>query len=535
MNADLAPSPSAPALALLGVARGDLFWLVLLLVLAGGMRLWQVNNTEVASRDSVMYIRFAWRLEAEPWPQVVRTGVQHPGYGLLVYAFGTPMRAAFPDDLPFAMQFAAQLASALCGLLLVVPMYYLGKELFDRRVGFWGALLFQCIPSSGRLMADGLSEPLFLLLASTALLFAVRALGTGRIRWFVLCGLATGLAYLTRQEGLLVVLVTLVVLAGLQFSPRWRRSPGKLAAHGACLVVGCAVFAAPFMVLIGGISLKVSAKHMLDSDGWKMPDEAHDTPRVHHVRSPLPLAKWMFGPSIRPQDRYLWAARALAEMVDKAFFHVFLYPALAALWVFRRRFAEVPGMWVPFVCGLVLVPLLYKLGQSNGYISERHAILLLLGGVFWSAAGIGLLAAWVATRTTRLSGPTLSLAFLLVATGVCLPRTLARLHGNREGFREVGVWMAENTKPGDKIFDPLTWTSYHAGRVFVEGREDVPRSDPTVCYVVLEQSKSTHDHLSYLMDPAKKLAARGKVCHRLTVHRGRETAEIQVFRVEGVP
>jgi Dolichyl-phosphate-mannose-protein mannosyltransferase len=535
MNADLAPSPSAPALALPGATRGDLFWLVLLLALAGGMRLWQVNNTEVTSRDSVMYIRFAWRLETEPWQQVVRTGVHHPGYGLLVYAFGGPMRAAFPDDLPFAMQLAAQLAAALCGVLLVVPMYYLGKELFDRRVGFWGALLFQCIPSSGRLMADGLSEPLFLLLASTALLFAVRALGTSRIRWFVLCGLATGLAYLTRQEGLLVVLVTLFVLAGLQFSPRWRQPRGRLIARGACLVLGCAVFAVPFMILIGGISLKVSAKHMLESEGWKMPEKALDTPRVSHVRSLLPLAKWKFGAGIGPQDRYLWAARTLVEMVDKAFFHVFLYPALAALWLFRRRFAEVPGMWLLFGCGLVLVPLLYKLGQSNGYISERHAILILLGGVFWSVAGIGWLAAWVAKRTTRVSAPTLSLVVLLVATGVCLPRTLARLHGNRDGFREVGVWLAENTKPGDEIYDPMTWTSYHAGRVFVEGRSDVPRSNPPVCYVVLEQSKSEHKQLWFILEPAKKLAARGKVYHSLTVHRGRETAEIQVFRVEGTP
>jgi hypothetical protein len=528
MHADLVPSVAPPS-----AARGDRFWLVLLLVLAGAMRLWQVYNTEVTSRDSIMYIRFAWRLEAEPWQQVVRTGVHHPGYGLLVYAFGLPTRTAFPDDLPFAMQLAAQLASAFCSILLVVPMYFLGKELFDRRVGFWGTLLFQCIPSSGRLMADGLSEPLFLLLASAALLFAVRALGTGRARWFVLCGLATGLAYLTRQEGLLVVLATLVVLAGLQFSHRWRQSRGKLLLHGACLVAGCAVFAAPFMLLIGGVSLKSSTENMMKADGWKQPDKALDSPRVSHVRSPLPLAKWKIGTAIGPEDRYLWALRTLAEMVDKAFFHVFLYPALAALWLFRRRFAEVPGMWVLLLCGAVLVPLLYRLGQSNGYISERHAILLLLGGVFWSAAGLGSFAAWLAKRKPA-AAPALSLAVMLLLTGVCLPRTLARLHGNRDGFREVGVWLAEHTAPGDEIFDPMAWTGYHAGRVFVEGRV-VPRSKPEVCYVVLEQSKSTHDHLWYIMEPARKLAERGKVYHTLTVQRGRETAVIEVFRVEGRP
>ena len=192
-------------------------------------------------------------------------------------------------------------------------------------------------------------------------------------------------------------------------------------------------------------------------------------------------------------------------------------------------------MWVLFGCGLVLLPLLYMLGMSNGYISERHAILLVLGGIFWSVAGIGWLAAWIAQRTTRVSAPTLSLVVLLIATGVCLPRTLARLHGNRDGFREVGVWLAHNTKSGDEVLDPMSWTAYHAGRIFVEGRDDLPRSNPPVCYVVLEQSKNQHPHLWYIMEPARKLAKTGNICHSLTVRRGRENAEIQVFRVEGTP
>jgi hypothetical protein len=305
--------------------------------------------------------------------------------------------------------------------------------------------------------------------------------------------------------------------------------------QGASLVVGSAVVALPFMVLIGGVSLKQSMKYMIEAKGWDLPDRSDATPRVGHVHSALPLAKWKYGAGITPDDRDLWAARALVEMVDKLFFHVFLYPALAALWLFRRRFAEVPGMWVLFLSGVVLLPLLYKLGKANGYISERHVIILLLGGVPWSAAGLGVLAGWLAKRTPRVSAPVLSLVVLLAFAGACLPRTMARLHGNRDGFREVGAWIAENTNPGDKVVDPMSWSYYHSGRVFVEGQSDVPRSDPPVSYVVLEESKSTHAHIYYLLDPAKALAKRGKVCHSLTVHRGRDTAKIEVFRVEGVP
>src|SRR5262249_35010774 len=155
--------------------------------------------------------------------------------------------------------------------LLVVPMFYLGRELFDRRVAFWGTLLFQLLPATGRLMPDGLSEPVFLLLACPALLFVCYGLRTGRLVWFVLAGVLAGLAYLTRTEGLLVVLVAGLVMLGLQWSRRWRRSWPVMGRNGLGMGVSCGVVAVPFMLLIGGVSLKDSVKYMKDPDKWVKP------------------------------------------------------------------------------------------------------------------------------------------------------------------------------------------------------------------------------------------------------------------------
>ena len=99
------------------------------------------------------------------------------------------------------MQLSAQLASALAGTLLVIPMYYLGRELFSRSVGLWAALCYQCMPSSGRFIADGLSEATFLLFAATGLLMGLKGLRQRSSFHFALCGLFAGLAYLTRPEG----------------------------------------------------------------------------------------------------------------------------------------------------------------------------------------------------------------------------------------------------------------------------------------------------------------------------------------------
>ena len=42
---------------------------------------------------------------------------------------------------------SAQLVSALASVLLLVPMFYLGREVFERRIAFWSCLLFQCLPT----------------------------------------------------------------------------------------------------------------------------------------------------------------------------------------------------------------------------------------------------------------------------------------------------------------------------------------------------------------------------------------------------
>src|SRR6516164_7141219 len=171
----------------------DLGCLTLLVLLAVGLRGWQIAHTEVASRDSISYIRIAWQLEHGSWREVLPHSPQHPGYPLTVLGMSLPVRHFMPDDLPRAWQFSAQLASALASVLLVVPMFYLGRELFDRRAAFWACVLFQCLPSSGKVMSDGLSDTLFLLFACAGLWLAALSLRR-RSKWlFALTGLAGGL------------------------------------------------------------------------------------------------------------------------------------------------------------------------------------------------------------------------------------------------------------------------------------------------------------------------------------------------------
>src|SRR5438105_4052858 len=148
----------------------DLKWLLVLIAFAAGIRVWLICHTEVAARDSIGFIRYAVQLEKQPWLEVVRHSEQHPGYPFLLLAVSQPVRHFMGGTSPESMQVSAQVASALAGVILVIPMFYLGRTLFARRVAFWATLMFQCLPVAAHVLSDGLSEATFLLLMTTGLL-----------------------------------------------------------------------------------------------------------------------------------------------------------------------------------------------------------------------------------------------------------------------------------------------------------------------------------------------------------------------------
>src|SRR5262249_42248803 len=161
-------------------------------------------------------IRYALRFDEHSWGTVLRTFDQHPGYPAAIWLFSAPVRAGAGGITPASMQLSAQLVSAFAALLLLVPMFYLGKAMWDARVGFGGALLYEFLPISGHHLSDGMSESLFVLWVACGLLCGVWAMQSGRLRWFVACGVMTGLAYLTRPEGAIVLAATGLALLIVQ-------------------------------------------------------------------------------------------------------------------------------------------------------------------------------------------------------------------------------------------------------------------------------------------------------------------------------
>jgi hypothetical protein len=550
---------SAPAIAPSSDYRAWPDWLrlALLVLLAAVIHAWMIGHTAVVARDSFGYIRYALMLEHLPWTEALPRLEQHPLYPLSILAVSLPLRHLLGGVSSQVLILSGQLASALAGILLVIPLYLLGKELFDRRVGFWAAALFQCLPICAQVTSDGLSDGVFLLLVTTALLWAVQALRRRSLPLFLLCGLATGLAYLTRPEGMLVVIATLVVLAGIQVFATQRWPWLRTVSCTGALLLGTGVVAVPYMAVIGGVSVKPGLIKIMhnaqpqDTLYQPSPDQTSERSTLPRATAASPLLAsnlaiwWIDEQQVGPPS-LSWGIKALVVEIAHGFHYVAFFPLMLGTWWFCYGFRRDPGGWVVVVLCLIVTTLLIRVAMGVHYLSERHTLILVLCGSIWAAAALVRigdrlpeLIGWLCRRpVAQRWHAVLTLGWLWLAIGWGLPSTLRPLHLNRLGHRLAGEWLAVHTHPEDRIVDPFCWAYFYAGRTFPEGELPAMQPGPhSISYVVVtENSKNDHLRLSALPG-AKKLAEHGHEVFRWRApsHQLRKQGaeEVVVYAVAG--
>jgi 4-amino-4-deoxy-L-arabinose transferase-like glycosyltransferase len=453
----------------------------------------------------------------------------------------------------FSMQLSAQLASALAGALLVLPMFFLGRELFDRQAGFWGALLFQCLPVSSRMLSDGLSEATFLLFMTTALFLAVRAFRSPSPVLFALCGLCGGLAYLTRPEGALIVGATSLALLGVQFRSAWRRSWGNLLVCEASLLLAALVVGGPYVAITGHFTNKPSSQWLLEKSvqgrtaplpNQRLSLDKPPSPSARVVRGPVLASIWSAYAPPGLKHRHWWGLKAIGTEVIRGYQYLFAVPVLLGLWWFRDRLRRVPGTWVVVTLCVLHVLVLWRLAVVAGYVSDRHVLILVLSGIFTGAAALVKIGQGLADVGGRLRSwgkgesqqppvascwPSLLLLAAVAAFG--LPEALKPLHANRAGHRAAGLWIAAHSIPADPVLDPFCWAYYYAGRVFLEGQEaPIPPGHKLAGFIVLE--KGEHPRIPVL-DEAWQRAAEGKIVYHWPENVPTDEAKVFVYRVGG--
>ena len=191
--------------------RGLLFVLFLSAILKVSIAL----ATKVINPDGVLYISAA---------QQFASGYFREGLALFPMPFYPLLIALVHCFIPHWVV-AAKFISITMSVLVLIPLYLLAKDLFDRRAAFWACLAFAIAPFPNECAVEVIRGSTFIFLFAWAVYFAQRAIQSTRLFFFLLAAFFSWSSVLFRIEGIIFTPLYLLFLACLTIWKSQERGP----------------------------------------------------------------------------------------------------------------------------------------------------------------------------------------------------------------------------------------------------------------------------------------------------------------------
>lgn len=435
--------------------------LLIVVACAVAVRIWSWSWAVQMTNDGVDFLWQAQRLLAGE----VELMLRHPYH---------PLTATFIAGLSWItgdVLSAAVTVSVLSGAVIVIAAHDLARMAFPhlRSAGLFAAILAalhsRTVIYTSDVQSDGLFLALFLLAVRMA--FAGIERGVCRRR-LALAGLLSGLAYLTRPEGLFVALPV-----GLWALAAWRRSDiprARIASGVAAFALVLIVVALPYVMFvhhttgIWGISMKpsLSAVGLAESGNYTAPPKESpiSSPKVRRAKkapvqpnappdTPQPKQGSLSPLALVLTDSKSVTPASLAETFGlyvntlRADVFVFAMVGLVILWGRRRRLAQllicITTVWLALSA--------FHLVQST-YLSARHVMELVV--LCLPLAGAAMASAWSSARQGK--RPSTGLRCLVVLSLFAMFWSGVRPRHADHGPRlEALAWVRTQTAEDERI------------------------------------------------------------------------------------
>lgn len=359
--------------------------LLAIVALAAIWRLALMTQMPVLSRDGVTFCHDAQALGRHGWAFLrSREAEQHPLYPALILAAQRGAALAGAPATPFTWQRCGQavaLAGGLAVILLVAGLTgqvvrRLALPVDARLAVILAAALTALLETHVALAVDVMSDEVHLAFYVASVLLLLSA--PHRLLAAAGCGLFAGLAFLTRQEGIVPALAALAVLVACTCQLGLRRA----AVHALAVAVGFLVVAGPYWGVAGRFSTKKDLPDLLPGAHAALTGQTTTA-----CAGDEPPPSWD-APEERPAPQPFSYARLETHdvpwfgLVPYALVQVFrggrvVIPLLALLplWQLQERWRRPPLLGIA-LCMLGHLALLLLLLGRFGYLEPRHTLVI---------------------------------------------------------------------------------------------------------------------------------------------------------------
>lgn len=397
-----------------------------------------------------------------------------------------PLVAGFFSRFTDNLEFGTNFTYVVFGGATVIPYYYLARRIYSIRVARRAAFFLAFFP--GLLLSffwGSMTEPLYVFLLVSALLFFLRGLEENRALPFSLAGGLLALVYLTRSEGFLFFFV-LLCLAVLYFARRGSLFDRRTLRNLFLMVLACLLISAPYplfikkssgelslsgklklVLLVGNMDLKTreSLAGKLNEEGTAFLDYAG------LVKDKTALGMILENPKVLVGGSFLQFRNFFVALTSWKVFPAFLF-GFVLLGLFRDPWDPArleKEIFLLATCLPFLVFLTFKIWPR--YLLPMTPVLLL-----WATRGVISLEDWMrqSLRNIRQNKaprrwvslvPGILFALPLLVILVAKPIRSRMLVQYPVEYQAAGKWMDENLPPDAMILTRKPEVSYYANRL----------------------------------------------------------------------
>ncbi len=464
----------------------EISWVVLLAAALRVVAFWQFDPVAF---DSAIYFEMADHIRAGHWSTVL-TYDYPPLYPFLVAAVQWFLRNP---------EIAGLLVSFTADVFVILPLFAIARTAVGY-AGAWGAVFLWAIhPLAISLGVQALTDAPTAALVALSIWAGLHALAHRRLAWALAAGITSGLAHMTRPEGIEPALV----LAALCWwpanklgtppsaSPKIQFTWGsgnqtlpRLTLRSAVLVVaplvGWALVASPYIIAISEQTGTLTLSKKKSAAGFVRSLAGEGTPTIP-PQNPALLPSNENAPDqlatsdpAAPQsrlDRLITGIYVFQKPLVNSIHPVIWILLLIAAW--NSRVVDMEGTRLARTLLLTLVGLhfavLIGLAADHGatYLGGHHFFLMVLYSLPFAGAGLAQALTWMTERDWASRWlPAISLA-LLVAMPIVWMATKGV--GRGVSVRPAAAWIRGQIPSGiPVVLTNITKVTYHAGAKRIE-------------------------------------------------------------------
>ena len=375
-------------------------------------------------------------------------------------------------------ELSGRLISMVLGTLTVIPIFLLGRSLYNEKVGWLSALFYIFLPNFLKFDTNVLRDPTLWCFMAFALWLVWEGLQKNRPILLAIAGISAGLGAMTRVEGF-ILWGTLSLYAAFRRLPRI--SLRKKIFNVTLLVVIFPLIVSAVLLTLEKNSGQMALNEMVSFSVKFMTAHTLDILKPADPIARMDSKVYKSLPSIS-QDSLELASRhrvalAFFEVIYKFIKSANVLIVLIGLGFWRRKkegFVSSDKYLLYVFAVLFLMSILYA--RQLYYFSTRHGLTLVLPCLFFAGHGLGFIVETFSRESNRLtSGWTLikkyplhilTILFIIIflSQGISFKRT------EKFNQKEIGLWLKEKGFEDSVIMGPknLLRLAFYADGKFLE-------------------------------------------------------------------